>query len=366
MLKAKANLFRTLTMLAAAALAAGLLAVIAASEPAQAAYPGANGKIAFASWRATGEGVDNPEWDFEIFTMNPDGTEITQLTKNGKDVHDFWPAWSPDGEQITFTRCGGEKEELSPGDCNVYKMNADGTNQTNLTNNNGANDFNSDWSPDAEQIAFASCRMKNTLDLPSSLVIPVRREFSCDIYKMNADGTNRTNLTNDAPTGEEDPRWSPDGQQIVFEGRRERDGGQTHIYKMDADGRNVTRLSDNTVGPDVDPAWSPDGQQIVFSSAREGDDQLNIYTMNADGSGVSKITDGFGDDFFGNGQPHWSPDGQQITFRGHQIKSDWDVQSEIYTMRADGTNQTNVTNNPAVEDTPDWQPLAPTPETKTP
>ena len=71
------------------ALAAGLLiltmmiaSLLAPSQAQASAFPGANGKIAFASDRTTGTGVNNPEGDFEIFTMNPDGTGLKQLTKN--------------------------------------------------------------------------------------------------------------------------------------------------------------------------------------------------------------------------------------------------------------------------------------------
>src|SRR3712207_1812109 len=88
-----------LALLAAAALAAGPLALVG-TKPAEAAFPGGNGKIVFVSERTIGTGVDNPEGDEEIFTMNPDGSGLTQLTKNA--ARDSWPAWSADGTQIAF------------------------------------------------------------------------------------------------------------------------------------------------------------------------------------------------------------------------------------------------------------------------
>src|ERR671932_788377 len=90
-----------LVLLLAAALAAGLLALVGTIKPAKAAFPGSNGKIAFASSRTTGAGVDNPEGDSEIFTMNPDRTGIEQLTKNGGNDYDL--AWSAQGNSIAFT-----------------------------------------------------------------------------------------------------------------------------------------------------------------------------------------------------------------------------------------------------------------------
>src|SRR5215210_1544194 len=96
----KTNYFRVSAAVLTTVLAAVLL-TLTGTKPAEAAFPGSqNGKIVFASNLATGTGVDNPEGDDEIFTMNPDGTGITQLTKNTAD--DYYPAWSADGQRIAF------------------------------------------------------------------------------------------------------------------------------------------------------------------------------------------------------------------------------------------------------------------------
>src|ERR671916_3404922 len=104
----------------AAMVSAGLLltALAGTAREAEATFPGNNGLIAFASNRATGEGVDNPEGDFEIFTMNPDGTDLTQLTHNA--AFDFDPDWSAGGEKIAFE---SDRDRFS----NIFTMNADGT-----------------------------------------------------------------------------------------------------------------------------------------------------------------------------------------------------------------------------------------------
>jgi Tol biopolymer transport system component len=88
------------TAIAAAMAVAALLLLAGTARKAGATFPGQNGKIAFASDRTTGEGVNNPEGDFEIFTMNRDGTGLTQLTENA--ALDFDPEWSPDGKKIAF------------------------------------------------------------------------------------------------------------------------------------------------------------------------------------------------------------------------------------------------------------------------
>ena len=76
---------------------------------------------------------------------------------------------------------------------------------------------------------------------------------------------------------------------------------------MNADGSGVARLTDSEA-TDADPAWSPDGRRIAFASDRDGGS--NIYVMNADGSGVARLTDSSAGDY----GPAWSPDGRRIAF----------------------------------------------------
>src|SRR5215207_597952 len=130
-------------MMVATLLAASLLA----PGPAQAsAFPGANGKIVFSSDRTTGTGVHNPEGDLEIFSMNPDGTALKQLTKN--TAGDFNPSYSSDGKKIAFS-------SARAGNLDVFVMNAGGTNQTDITPNTRG-EINPDWQPVAATFTVTS------------------------------------------------------------------------------------------------------------------------------------------------------------------------------------------------------------------
>lgn len=86
-------------------------------------------------------------------------------------------------------------------------------------------------------------------------------------------------------------------------------GSQQEIFTVNLDGTGETRLTNNA-GDDVLPAWSPDGTEIVFFSDRNG--TFDLYTMNADGTGVTNITNTPGPQT--EWSPAWSPDGQRIAF----------------------------------------------------
>ncbi len=113
--------------------------------------------------------------------------------------------------------------------------------------------------------------------------------------------TPATRLTHSAAF-DASPAWSPDGRHIAFDSNRD---GIFEVYVMNADGSGVTRLTGNGGG---NPAWSPDSRRIAFDSYHDGNRE--IYVMNADGSGVTRLTHNPADD----GYPSWSPDGQRITF----------------------------------------------------
>jgi Tol biopolymer transport system component len=118
----------------------------------------------------------------------------------------------------------------------------------------------------------------------------------------------------------------------------------TEIYVMNTDGSGQTRLTNNA-SSDNYPVFSPDGTKIAFNSTRDGNNE--IYVINADGSNQTRLTNNSATD----ARPSWSPDGTKIVFNSNR-----DGKFQIYTMNADGTNQTRLTNNTVDDLEPSFSP----------
>jgi Tol biopolymer transport system component len=119
-------------------------------------------------------------------------------------------------------------------------------------------------------------------------------------------------------------------------------GPNAGIYLMNADGTGVTRLTSDP--SDSEPAWAPDGTVIAFVRSGEGD--ADVYVMNANGNEVTPLTtDG------ANSAPAWSPDGSKIAFTRETPGN-----TDIYVMNPDGSNVTRLTNDPLLESAPTWSP----------
>jgi len=125
-------------------------------------------------------------------------------------------------------------------------------------------------------------------------------------------------------------------------------GNPEEIYVMNADGSGQTRLTNNAVF-DGDPSWSPDGTKIAFRSQIDGNSE--IYVMNADGTGQTRLTFN-GDEDAG---PSWSPDGTKIAFSSGRDGIAGNP-AEIYVMNADGTSQTRITFSAGSDSLPSWSP----------
>jgi Tol biopolymer transport system component len=139
------------------------------AAPAAATFPGTNGRIAFS------EGDIFPEGDTsvhsQVFTIDPSGGEVTELTHVPKNRSAALPDWSPDGSRIAF-------QSNRSGDFGIWVMNADGSGQTRLTGRGGFGDFYPSWSPDGRRIVYSHCAE------PFGMGI----FFDCQIVVMNSDG----------------------------------------------------------------------------------------------------------------------------------------------------------------------------------
>lgn len=341
-------------------LSAGWLAAPHASQD------GANeGFILFTSDRANPSELGICPNCEDIYVMSPNGSNPARLTYGGADAVVGGPAynnggadWSHNRKLIAFqsNRVGGIPQ--------IYTMDPDGSEQQLLVSLPGDGAAFPAFSPTGDQVCFHS------QDVAQPSVSLKRR----DIYIVNSDGTGLTNITSPFAPGLAGDNircdWSRKGDAIVFTSTR--DGGD-QLYSMNSDGSGVTRL---TGGPDADRdpaaprlsetngAWSPGSDLIAFESNRtyiivDGKRvyRPEIWVMNADGSNPVQLTD------FSLWptptnilvtKPTWSPKGDRIAFhrrvgdavRGH---------AQIYTMNADGSDVTQITNtDPPVPITPQF------------
>jgi Tol biopolymer transport system component len=285
--------------------------------------------------------------DLDVWWMRPDGSHLVNLTPDS-EADEWEPSWRPDGRKLAFI--SNRVTPTNPGpdpDFEIFVMNADGSGVRQLTVNNVVDEA-PNWSPDGRRLVFHR-------NLDPKVPQADYGHGNYEVFTMQADGTHQRDLTNLPGSQELFPDWSPDGRRIAFDSNRD---GDREIYTMRPDGSRVQQLTFN--GDRIDdgfPAWSPDGRRIAFNSGfTPGPHDVShweIYTMRADGRDQTRLTFQTADF-----QPRWSPDGRKLVFTSfREATPPLFENSESYTMRADGSQQVNRSRHPEPDFDPDWGPL---------
>ena len=239
--------------------------------------------------------TSGPESD-DLYVRTENGTnKLKGAGENSNDTSETAPSFSPDSTKIAFNV-----------DDDIYVANADGSDPTNLTDSLGDKyyeKYGSIWWPDSEKIAFIGKKGIGYGDARYG-----------DMFVVNADGTGLTQLTDNAPVGE-NIAVSPDGKKIAFLGQpasypRVKQRVIYDLYVINADGTGLINLSDKVTRTNVtveghglplpSPSFSPDSKQIAFLSSTEGaplaeapyqkPDVIDMYVVNVDGTDLTRLT----------------------------------------------------------------------------
>jgi Tol biopolymer transport system component len=302
-------------------IAAALLSAI----PAQATFPGKDGKIAFRGSDPNGTDLNFPP---DIWVIEPDGSGMTNLTADDA-AHPSWPTWSADGKKIAYTSV--ERPGFTTGQ--IWTMNADGTGKRQVTSVPPRTDFAAHpaWSPDGKQIAY---------------------NWSATLRVIKTDGSGDTGIVgNGFPDTAIHPTWSPDGKKIAFSGANFGDS-RTGLWTVKPDGSDPIRICCDEGIFISKPDWSPDGKAILFRNPVGSFSARGYYRVSPDGSGLVKIlspTDPSAE------EAAWSPNGTRIVF-AQEVAGE---ARSLFTTSADGSGLSRLTGpHPLTDDTdPDWQPI---------
>jgi Tol biopolymer transport system component len=305
-------------------------------QPAKAAFPGQNGRIAFSSDR---------DGDYEIYTVSSTGTEVgLNKRTNNNPADDQEPAYSPNGSKIAFQRCNANAI------CDIWTVNSTGPPNSGLTQitNDPADDRDPNWSPDGSRIVFSSTRSGQ----------------GSRIWTVSSTGLEVGPLqVTDAPFPSRRPAYAPNGNRIVFQ--MESDGfapaPNWNIWTRSLSavpGRGYERI---TRRPDQDeePAYSPDGTRLTFvrgpntCSAAGGDCKINTASPSGVEDDLVQISPLFPRQTVDE-KPAFSPDGREIVF-----DSDRSGRFDIWIIKSSFQTPTlhRVTDDPGIDYAPDWQSL---------
>ncbi|MGH9907279.1 MAG: hypothetical protein ACRD8U_17055 [Pyrinomonadaceae bacterium] len=254
------------------------------------------------------------------------GPPVALVDNSGE--RNAFPSFSPDGKRIAFTTCNA-----SDSGCNIWLINTDGSNQTQLTTNENRQ-FSPNWFPDMTQIAYTSDqsghfaywsinletrREKMLLDLPEGIDYAHLSPDGRQIVFNSTRGGHAINVWTAALAGGEPkqltfdkelmgfPVWSPDGKLIAFQAKR---GDDTHVMVIPSEGGTPTQLTFAN-GQSWVYDWSPDGDKILFAGSRDG--LWNVWWVSRTTKKEQRLTDYKNLNSFVR-YPSWSPKGNQVAY----------------------------------------------------
>jgi Tol biopolymer transport system component len=324
------------------AIAAVLLATRAFPRAEQPAVPpGVNGRIAFVRF--------DPVYREPVaFTMDPDGSDVRQMSVAGAWGHSEWPHWSPDGTELAVFCCDdypAAAHIVNPDTGEVRGLPL--MDPGRLEENCG-----SAWSPDGQLIACANFNVYNVTD-PRKTGLWILR---------SSDGGGLTQLTSN-PFGSDEPGdFSPDGQRLVFLHRVGRGYDSipdkvTGLFVINVDGGGIRRITPKRMNIDVfNGSWSPSGDHILFVAATDAHHRRAIWEVNADGSDPHQLPiAGCGGPIadpnsIDCSNPDWSPDGTKIVFT---YTTKGGKRSDIAIVNADGSGLVRITHTGDADEA-DW------------
>jgi TolB protein len=271
--------------------------------------------------------VGNQSGSFQLYTMNPDASDLVQVTNLAATDFESWlPDFSPDGTRLTF--CYGPSAETGP--IEIYSMNVDGTGLTQLTND-GLFDCSPHWSPDGSHILF----------------FRAKPDGSGGLSTMRADGSHIRDLTNTCLFTPFNSVYTADGSRIIFDSQQ--DGLVSAIWIMNAEGTDQDRLTApplRAAGP-----THPSHGRIVFVNNTNNNVVVpnSLFAMNLDGSDVVQLTYPVGSTH--DVSPAYSPDGGRVVFASDRLSSDGSL--DLFTMKADGSDMQRILTGITVGGCPD-------------